>query len=73
VFSHLLETQNGLREELERIEKEQVSMWEGLKELPQLVQQSRNRVTLLSDKLRQIQRAVERQGLPGLPDTYMSF
>ena len=60
-------------EELERVEHEQVAMWQDLKELPVAVQQSRNRVTLLSDKIRQIQRSFERQGLPGLPKDYMDF
>ena len=73
VFSTLADKQTALREELERVEHEQVSMWQDLKELPVAVQQSRNRVTLLSDKIRQIQRSFERQGLPGLPKDYMDF
>ncbi|MEY4665398.1 septation ring formation regulator EzrA [Weissella cibaria] len=73
VFSTLTDKQTALREELERVEHEQVAMWQDLKELPVAVQQSRNRVTLLSDKIRQIQRSFERQGLPGLPKDYMDF
>lgn len=73
VFSTLADKQTALREELERVEHEQVAMWQDLKELPVAVQQSRNRVTLLSDKIRQIQRSFERQGLPGLPKDYMDF
>ena len=73
VFSTLANKQTALREELERVEHEQVAMWQDLKELPVAVQQSRNRVTLLSDKIRQIQRSFERQGLPGLPKDYMDF
>lgn len=73
VFSTLTDKQTTLREELERVEHEQVAMWQDLKELPVAVQQSRNRVTLLSDKIRQIQRSFERQGLPGLPKDYMDF
>lgn len=73
VFSTLADKQTALREELERVEYEQVAMWQDLKELPVAVQQSRNRVTLLSDKIRQIQRSFERQGLPGLPKDYMDF
>lgn len=73
VFSTLADKQTALREELERVEHEQVAMWQDLKELPVAVQQSRNRVTLLSDKIRQIQRLFERQGLPGLPKDYMDF
>lgn len=73
VFSTLADKQTALREELERVEHEQVAMWQDLKELPVVVQQSRNRVTLLSDKIRQIQRSFERQGLPGLPKDYMDF
>ena len=73
VFSTLADKHTALREELERVEHEQVAMWQDLKELPVAVQQSRNRVTLLSDKIRQIQRSFERQGLPGLPKDYMDF
>lgn len=73
VFSTLADKQTALREELERVEHEQVAMWQDLKALPVAVQQSRNRVTLLSDKIRQIQRSFERQGLPGLPKDYMDF
>lgn len=73
VFSTLADKQTALREELERVEHEQVAMWQDLKELPVAVQQSRNRVTLLSDKIRQIQRSFERQGLPGLSKDYMDF
>lgn len=73
VFSTLADKQTALREELERVEHEQVAMWQDLKELPVAVQQSRNRVTLLSDKIRQIQRSFGRQGLPGLPKDYMDF
>ncbi|MCT0956771.1 septation ring formation regulator EzrA [Weissella cibaria] len=73
VFSTLADKQTALREELERVEHEQVAMWQDLKELPVAVQQSRNRVTLLSDKIRQIQRSFERQGLHGLPKDYMDF
>ncbi|HCN26539.1 septation ring formation regulator EzrA [Weissella cibaria] len=73
VFSTLADKQTALREELERVEHEQVAMWQDLKELPVAVQQSRNRVTSLSDKIRQIQRSFERQGLPGLPKDYMDF
>ncbi len=73
VFSTLADKQTALREELERVEHEQVAMWQDLKELPVAVQQSRNRVTLLSDKIRQIQRSFERQGLPGLPKDYLDF
>ncbi|MFP7448396.1 septation ring formation regulator EzrA [Weissella cibaria] len=73
VFSTLADKQTALREELERVEHEQVAMWQDLKELPVAVQQSRNRVTLLSDKIRQIQRSFERQGLPGLPKDYIDF
>ena len=73
VFSTLADKQTALREELERVEHEQVAMWQDLKELPVAVQQSRNLVTLLSDKIRQIQRSFERQGLPGLPKDYMDF
>lgn len=73
VFSTLADKQTALREELERVEHEQVAMWQDLKELPVAVQQSRNRVTLLSNKIRQIQRSFERQGLPGLPKDYMDF
>ena len=73
IFSTLADKQTALREELERVEHEQVAMWQDLKELPVAVQQSRNRVTLLSDKIRQIQRSFERQGLPGLPKDYMDF
>ena len=73
VFSTLADKQTALREELERVEHEQVAMWQDLKELPVAVQQSRNRVTLLTDKIRQIQRSFERQGLPGLPKDYMDF
>lgn len=73
VFSTLADKQTALREELERVEHEQVAMWQDLKELPVAVQQSRNRVTLFSDKIRQIQRSFERQGLPGLPKDYMDF
>ena len=73
VFSTLADQQQAFREELTRIEHEQVQMWQGFKELPQIVQKSRQRVTLLSAKLRQIQRSFERQGLPGLPKDYMDF
>lgn len=73
VFSNLIGEQVDIRKDLERIEREQVARWQMYQELPGQLEQSKKRVTLLSDKLRLIQRAFERQGLPGLPETYLSI
>ena len=73
VFSNLISEQVDIRKDLERIEREQVARWQMYQELPGQLEQSKKRVTLLSDKLRLIQRSFERQGLPGLPETYLSI
>ena len=73
VFSNLISEQVAIQKDLERIEREQVARWQTYQELPGQLEQSKKRVTLLSDKLRLIQRSFERQGLPGLPETYLSI
>jgi septation ring formation regulator len=73
VFSTLISQQEAMFTDLERIAKEQTTMWQAFQELPMVLEQSKKRVTLLADKLRLIQRSFERQGLPGLPDTYLSI
>ncbi|SCC05856.1 septation ring formation regulator EzrA [Weissella bombi] len=73
VFSNLIGQQEAMITDLERISKEQTGMWQAFQELPGVFEQSKKRVTLLTDKLRLIQRSFERQGLPGLPDTYLSM
>lgn len=73
VFSNLISEQVAIQKDLERIEREQVARWQTYQELPGQLEQSKKRVTLLSDKLRLIQRSFERQGLPGLPGTYLSI
>lgn len=72
IYSEMLAPQNEANERLTTIEKEQLEMWETMQELPNLLKQTRNRVMVLTDKLRQIQRNVERQSLPGVPDNYLS-
>lgn len=72
IYSEMLPAQDEAMQKLEQIEREQLEMWQSMQELPSLVKQARNRVMVMSDKLRQIQRSLERQGLPGLPDSYMS-
>lgn len=73
VFSNLISEQVAIQKDLERIEREQIARWQTYQELPGQLEQSKKRVTLLSDKLRLIQRSFERQGLPGLPETYLSI
>nr|CCC56286.1 negative regulator of septation ring formation [Weissella thailandensis fsh4-2] len=73
VFSNLISEQVAIQKDLERIEREQVARWQTYQEVPGQLEQSKKRVTLLSDKLRLIQRSFERQGLPGLPETYLSI
>ncbi|GEP74339.1 septation ring formation regulator EzrA [Weissella thailandensis] len=73
IFSNLISEQVAIQKDLERIEREQVARWQTYQELPGQLEQSKKRVTLLSDKLRLIQRSFERQGLPGLPETYLSI
>lgn len=73
VFSTLIGQQEAMFTDLKRIAQEQTTMWQAFQELPTVLEQSKKRVTLLADKLRLIQRSFERQGLPGLPDTYLSI
>lgn len=73
VFSTLIGQQEAMFTDLKRIAQEQTTMWQAFQELPTVLGQSKKRVTLLADKLRLIQRSFERQGLPGLPDTYLSI
>ena len=73
VFSNLISEQVAIQKDLERIEREQIARWQTYQELPGQLEQSKKRVTLLSDKLRLIQRSFERQGLPGLPEPYLSI
>ncbi|CAM4311960.1 septation ring formation regulator EzrA [Weissella hellenica] len=73
VFSTLIGQQEAMITDLKRIAQEQTTMWQAFQELPTVLGQSKKRVTLLADKLRLIQRSFERQGLPGLPDTYLSI
>ncbi|GAK31622.1 septation ring formation regulator EzrA [Weissella oryzae SG25] len=72
IYSEMLAPQNEANERLTTIEQEQLEMWQTMQELPNLLKQTRNRVMVLTDKLRQIQRNVERQSLPGVPDSYLS-
>lgn len=72
IYSEMLAPQKEANERLENIEREQIEMWETMREMPAILQQTRNRVMVLTDKLRQIQRNVERQSLPGVPDAYLS-
>ncbi len=71
VFSELLAPQEELRAHLARIEEEQTALAKELALLPKIVSQTRQRVVLLKEKMRQIQRMVERQGLAGLPNEYL--
>ena len=57
VFSNLISEQVAIQKDLERIEREQVARWQTYQELPGQLEQSKKRVTLLSDKLRLIQRS----------------
>lgn len=71
VFSNLLEPQAAMRADLEKIEEAQVTMLAEFKELPTILKQERDRFVRLQEKMRQIQRSVERQALAGVPKNYM--
>lgn len=71
VFSNLLEPQAAMRADLEKIEEAQVNMLAEFKELPIILKQERDRFVRLQEKMRQIQRSVERQALAGVPKSYM--
>lgn len=72
VFSHAIEPQDEMREELVRIETEQQDLWQEFAELPVRHQHLKSRLIYLKNKMRQIQRRVERQGLSGLSAKYQS-
>jgi len=55
------------------VEKEQMALWQSLQDLPGIVKASRNKVELFIEGVRAIQRKVERQGLPGIPERYLVF
>ncbi|MCM0583015.1 selenide, water dikinase [Weissella diestrammenae] len=55
------------------VEKEQMAMWQSLQDLPGIVKASQNKVELFVEGVRAIQRQVERQGLPGIPERYLVF
>jgi septation ring formation regulator len=71
IFSEMDLPQAEMRAALQNIETTQANIWKTLQGLPKIVQQSRNRVMILADKLRLVQRSVERQGLPGVPESYL--
>lgn len=72
VFSHAIEPQDEMREELVRIETEQQDLWQEFAELPVRHQHLKSRLIYLKNKMRKIQRRVERQGLSGLSAKYQS-
>lgn len=72
VFSHAIEPQDEMREELVRIETEQQDLWQEFSELPVRHQHLKSRLIYLKNKMRKIQRRVERQGLSGLSAKYQS-
>ncbi|KRN77409.1 septation ring formation regulator EzrA [Weissella minor] len=72
VFSQVIEPQDEMREELVRIETEQQDLWQEFAELPVRHQHLKSRLIYLKNKMRQIQRRVERQGLSGLSAKYQS-
>lgn len=72
VYSQVLEPQANIRAELLRIEKEQRELWQEFAELPGRLNQQRSRLVVLKNKMRQIQRRVERQGLQGISNQYKS-
>ncbi|AIG65053.1 septation ring formation regulator EzrA [Weissella tructae] len=71
VYSSLLGPQAAMHADLEKIEEAQVAMLHEFKELPLLLKQERDRLVRLQEKMRQIQRSVERQALAGVPKSYM--
>lgn len=71
VYSSLLGPQEAMHAELEKIESAQVAMLQEFKDLPLLLKQERDRLVRLQEKMRQIQRSVERQALAGVPKSYM--
>jgi len=71
VYSSLIGPQAAMRADLEKVESAQVAMLGEFKELPTLLKQERDRFVRLKEKMRQIQRSVERQALAGVPKKYM--
>ncbi|QEA35131.1 septation ring formation regulator EzrA [Weissella soli] len=68
--------ENGLNQDqdlLTAVEHDQVTMWDNLQKLPAIVKVARTRVTQHDEKMRLIQRRVERQNLPGIPTAYVDF
>ncbi|RRG18165.1 septation ring formation regulator EzrA [Weissella viridescens] len=72
VYSQVLEPQANIHDELVRIQNEQRELWQEFAELPSRLSQQRSRLVLLKNKMRQIQRRVERQGLQGISTQYKS-
>ncbi|MBM7617708.1 septation ring formation regulator [Weissella uvarum] len=70
VFSTILKPQQALHDELVQIEQGQRELWQEFGELPERKNQLNSRLVYLKNKMRQLQRRVERQGLAGLSEKY---